>query len=138
MRFTLILLLSTCTVLAKTKLTTFIEIQKAVEKTRKTIATSKKSDLAIIELKKLKTIFDKTIEEYKTAYPQKGPKEEQEILTLYYAMEPVLSIKEEKMTKNLCEQKTHEVELMDGKTTDGKASIYAQPALDILASICPK
>lgn len=123
---------------AKNELPTFKEMQSQVEQTKSAIKKNNKPENVVLELSKVKKIFDTTIQEYKKAYPQKGPKEELEILTFFYAMEPVLTIENGKMTAEVCEQKTHEVKLLDGKATDEKASVYAQPALEILTAICPK
>lgn len=123
---------------AKNELPTFKEMQSQVEQAKSAIKKNNKPENIVLELNKVKNIFDTTIQQYKKAYPQKGPKEELEILTFFYAMEPVLTIENGKMTAEICEQKTHEVKLLDGKATDEKASVYAQPALEILTAICPK
>lgn len=138
MRITAIILFLSLACYSKNKLASFKDLQKEVEITKSAILKNKKPENVTKELAKLKTLFDSVIEEYKAAYPQKGPKEELEILTFFYAIEPVLTIQESKITAELCEEKTHEVTLMDGKTTEGKASDYAQPALEILSAICPK
>lgn len=138
MRFSISILFFAAICGAKTKLPTFKEMQSQVDQSKQAIVKNNKPENILSELGKIKKLFDTTIQEYKTVYPQKGPKEELEILTFYYALEPVITLENSKLTAEVCEQKTHEVKLIDGKATDEKASIYAQPALDILTAICPK
>lgn len=138
MRFAISILFLVVICGGKNKLPTFKEMQNQVEQTKKAITKNNKPENIVLELSKVKKVFDATIQEYKAAYPQKGPKEELEILTLYYAIEPVITIENGKMTAEVCEEKTHQVKLVDGKAIDEKASVYAQPALDILSAICPK
>lgn len=135
---TIILLFLTMTLLADEKLLTVNDLQKAVTSTRKKMEAVKDNEKKLKELQGLHKKFETTIKAYKDKYPQKGPKEELEILMFYYSLEHVFELQNEAITKESCEDKEHQIRLEDGRTSDGKVSKYAQQALDILKLLCPK
>lgn len=120
------------------KLLSMKDLRKEINTSIKKIEAAQDKSQKLKELQHLQTVFDSTIKVYKEKYPQKGPKEELEILMYYYSLEHVFELQQEEISKEACENKEHQIKLEDGRTSNGKVSKQAQQALDILKLICPK
>lgn len=90
------------------------------------------------DLKTLKSDFDSTILEYQKANPAKGDSEEEKVLSLFYAMEPLFILIDGKVDTESCEQAIHRIKMEDSYQDDGKLSANAQTAHDLTKSICKK
>jgi hypothetical protein len=101
---------------------------------------SAKTDLKkkTADLKVLKSDFDSTILEYQKENPVKGNSEEEKVLSLFYAMEPLFILIDGKVDTETCEQALHRIKMEDSYQDDGKLSANAQTAHDLTKLICKK